>query len=70
MMASAMPPSVTSSWRIFIAMGVTDEGQHGIELTPEMLDLVPVNRDARKTRDPADSIGVNGHTNGLRFSGS
>ena len=72
-----MPPSVTSSFRIFIAIGVTDvigstpvtstsdklldESQHGVELARKMLDLVLGNRDARQMRDPADGLGVNGH---------
>ena len=82
MIASAMPPSVTSSLRIFIAMGVTDvigstpvdidlrqlldEGQHGIELARKMPDLVFGDRHARKMRDAANGFGVNGHGTPLR----
>ena len=76
-MSSGMPPSVTTSARFFIAMGVTevigstpvdvdlrqvlDEGQHGVDLVLEVLDLVLGNRDAREMGDAADGCGVDGH---------
>jgi hypothetical protein len=47
-----------------------DESQHGVELALKMLDLVLGNRDARKMRHPADSIGVNGHASGPKTSNS
>ena len=72
-----MPPSVTTSARFFISIGVTevigstpstfdlrqllDEGQHGVELALEMLDLVLGDRDARQMRNTADGGGVDGH---------
>ena len=78
-MSSAMPPSVTTSSRIFIAIGVTeiigstpvdihlaellDERQHGVELALQVLDLVIGDRDARQMRDAADGGGIDGHQN-------
>ena len=72
-----MPPSVTSSSRIFIAIGrhrrhrldardidlreLLDESQHGVELARKVLDLVFSHGDAREMRHPADGFGVNGH---------
>jgi len=38
-----------------------DEGEHGVELTAQVLDLVIGNRYARQMRDAADRIGVYGH---------
>ena len=74
-----MPPSVTTSARFFIAIGVTevigstpstfdllqllDEGEHGVELALQMLDLALGDGDARQMRDAADGIGVDGHEN-------
>ncbi len=76
-MSSAMPPSVTTSSRFFIAIGVTevigstpvdvdllqllDEGQDGVELALQMLDLLLGDRDAGEMRDAADGGGVDGH---------
>ena len=76
--SAAMPPSVTSSARIFIAIGVTevigstpldvhlgqllDEGQDGVELAPQMLDLIFGHGDAGEMRDAADGVGVDGHS--------
>ena len=75
--ASASLPSVTTSARFFIAIGVTevigstpstftsckllDEGEHGVDLVLEMLDLVLGHRDAGEMRDAADGGGVDGH---------
>src|SRR5262245_15326313 len=37
------------------------EGKDGIELPPQVLDLIFGNRDAREMRDAADGGGVDGH---------
>ena len=74
-----MPPSVTTSSRFFIAIGVTevigstpstftsckllDERQDGVELVLQMLDLILGDRDARQMRDAADGCGIDGHAN-------
>ena len=74
-----MPPSVTTSSRFFIAIGVTevigstpvdihlgqllDERQHGVELALQVLDLIVRDRDARQMRDAADGCGIDGHEN-------
>jgi hypothetical protein len=44
-----------------------DESQHSIELAAKVLDLLVGDSDPRKMRDPADSIGVNGHAKLRRF---
>ena len=75
--SSGMPPSVTTSARFFISIGVTevigstpvdvdlgqllDEGQDGVELALKVLDLLLGDRDAREMRDAADGSGVDGH---------
>jgi hypothetical protein len=68
--ASALLPSVTTSARFFITIGVTDdvdlgqlldERQDRIDLAPQVLDLVVGNRDPRQMRNTADGGGVNGH---------
>ena len=72
-----MPPSVTLSSRIFIAIGVTDvigstpvdidlaelldEGQDGVELALKVFHLILGDRDPRQMRNAADGIGVDGH---------
>jgi hypothetical protein len=77
--SSAMPPSVTTSSRCFIAIGITEtigstpstftsescstKRQHGVELALQVLDLVVGNRDARQMRDAADGGGIDGHKN-------
>ena len=38
-----------------------DEGQDGVELAAEILDLVFGNRDPRQMRNAADGIGIDGH---------
>lgn len=45
-----------------------DKSEHGIELTAKVLDLIIGNRYARKVRNPADGIGVNGHAKALAFN--
>ena len=45
-----------------------DKSEHGIELTAKVLDLVVGNRYARKVRNPANGIGVNGHAKALAFN--
>src|SRR5215831_20442039 len=37
------------------------EGENGVEFAPQMLDLVLGNPNARKLRDAADGIGIDGH---------
>ena len=80
--ASASPPSVTTSGRFFITIGVTevigstpvdidlgkllDERQDGVDLAPQMLDLVVGNRNPRQMRDAADGRGINGHRKPLK----
>ena len=75
--SSAMPPSVTTSARFFISIGVTevigstpststsdellDEGQDGVELAPAGARLVVGDRDAREMRDAAHGVGIDGH---------
>ncbi len=77
MMASAMPPSVTSSSRIFIAIGVTDvigstpststspscstKARMALSSPRKALDLVLGDRNARQMRHAADGIGIDGH---------
>src|SRR5262245_4919065 len=41
-----------------------DEGEDGVELALQGLDLLLGNRDAREMRDAADGIGVDGHCGG------
>ena len=76
-MSSGLPPSVTTSSRIFIFIGVTevigstpvdvdrlqllDPGQDGVELALAVLDLVIRHGDAGEMRDAADGFGVDGH---------
>ena len=45
-----------------------DKSEHGIELTAKVLDLIIGNRYARKVRNPADGIGVNGHAKAMAFN--
>jgi hypothetical protein len=45
-----------------------DEGEHGVELTAQVLDLVIGNRYARQVRDAADGIGVYGHSKSPTFN--
>ena len=45
-----------------------DEGEHGVELTAQVLDLVIGNRYARQVRDAADGIGVYGHAKSPTFN--
>ena len=67
-MASAMPPSFTTSCRFFISIGVTevigstpstltsvellDKGQHGIDLALQVRHFLVLDRDPRQMRDP------------------
>ena len=74
--SSGIPPSVTTSGRFFIAIGVTDvidsprdvdlrqlldESEDGVELAPKVLDLLLGGRNAGQVRDAADGCGVDGH---------
>ena len=73
--SSGIPPSVTTSGRFFIAIGVTDvidprdvdlrqlldESEDGVELAPKVLDLLLGDRNAGQVRDAADGCGVDGH---------
>ncbi len=40
-----------------------DERQHGVDLAPQVLDLVIGNRDPRQMRDAANRGGINRHRN-------
>jgi hypothetical protein len=42
-----------------------DKGQHAIDFIAKMLDFFLRNCNAREVRDPADSLGVNGHDGSL-----
>ena len=80
-----MPPSVTLSSRIFIAMGVTevigstpvdidlrelfDKRQNGIELALEIVHLLLGNRNAGEMGNAADGIGINGHRTAKTLDG-
>ncbi len=76
-MSPAMPPSVTASGALLHhhrrhrghrldardvdLLQLLDEGEHGVELAAQVLDLVLGDGDARQMRDAADGIGVDGH---------
>ena len=72
-----MSPSVTTSARFFIVIGVTevigstpvdvdlrellDERQHGVEFALQMLDLLVGDRNPGEMGNTSDGCGINGH---------
>ena len=74
-----MPPSVTTSARFFIAIGVTEvigstpstltscncstKASMALSSPLQVLDLVLGDGNARQMRDAADGVGVDGHAN-------